>query len=109
MVQSASYRYIVDYLCKFPRIRLCPVYFIANFAGAIYEDSLLLLDDRAGKFHFTWSSKLLGLTLSIWVKPIPFHEVQQVFGPQVWARTFPLPTIAPHDLHVVNVEVGIVV
>ena len=46
VILSASCRYAVNYLCTFPRIRLCSMYFIANFAGAIYEDSFCLLDAR---------------------------------------------------------------
>ena len=48
VVQSASCRYAMDYLHTLPWIRLCSVYFIANFMGTIRKDSLGLLDARAG-------------------------------------------------------------
>ena len=48
VVQSASCRYVVDYLHSLPQIRLCSLYFIANFTGTIRKHSLCLLDARAG-------------------------------------------------------------
>ena len=48
VVQSASCRYAMDYPHTLPWIRLCSVYFIANFMGTIRKDSLGLLDARAG-------------------------------------------------------------
>ena len=48
MVQSASCRYAMDYPHTLPWIRLCSVYFIANFMGSIHKDSLGLLDAQAG-------------------------------------------------------------
>ena len=48
VVLSASCSNAVDYSCTFPQIRLCSMYFIANFTGTVYEDSFCLLDAQAG-------------------------------------------------------------